>query len=437
MAEANLIPGATQVFADVLEGGSVKKLFDNMQKGKYDLQDIVKVLDSLESKLKKDVLSKMFSKPSVAMNDFRTALTRFWEEVNAAGGSDMMIGVLTSMADSLKAVTQWMKDNKETIDSWIKGIKIAGKVLWELVPALLAIWGLKKAFNLLGIFQSVSARTLITRLLTGNMGSMWLTMLFGAGGASGLGARIGARLVAAMKVARFIVIAAIPLLIVGIADDIYTAMIGGESLIGAAAESDNPFAKWISRSILGAFEVGKTLFVAGFALVDLIFGNQDPKLFIDVLKMNMLELRDWMGINFGELGIGESLRESIQDVFDWFNSVLGLMGSNLTLFGKSLKQMLMFDFDGAAASRAAMKDIGSLDEIKSRPLQMPVSTTSFSASNPSFMLPKQQGATQQTINLTINAEGTPDAIKSVATQAFADMMSSSILGVSVNYQGGK
>jgi hypothetical protein len=54
---------ATQVFADVLEGdngkagsGSVKKLFDNMQKGKYDLQDIVRVLDSLENKLKKDVL---------------------------------------------------------------------------------------------------------------------------------------------------------------------------------------------------------------------------------------------------------------------------------------------------------------------------------------------------------------------------------------------
>ncbi len=352
---------------------------------------------------------------------------------------DVFTAAFDTMADEIKKATEWMKENKEEIKLWVKGIKIAGKVLWELVPALLAIWGLRKVFNILGLFQGVAARTLITRLLTGNMGAMWLTMLFGAGGAGGLGARIGAGLVTAMKIARFTVIAAIPVLIAGVADDIYTAMIGGESLIGAAAKSDNPFAKWISRSILGAFEVGKTLFVAGFALVDLIFGNQDPKLFIDVLKMNMLELRDWMGINFGELGIGESLRESIQDVFDWFNSVLGLMGSNLALFGKSLKQMLMFDFEGAAASRAAMKDIGSLDEIKSRPLQMPVSTTSFSASNPSFMLPRNgQGASgNQTINLTINAEGTPDAIKSVATQAFADMMSSSILGVSANYQGGK
>lgn len=443
MAEANLIPGATQVFADVLEGGSVKKLFDNMQKGKYDLQDIVKVLDSLESKLKKDVLSKMFSKPSVAMNDFRTALTRFWEEVNAAGGSDMMIGVLTSMADILKAVTQWMKDNKETIDSWIKGIKIVGKVLWELVPALLAIWGLRKVFNILGLFQGVAARTLITRLLTGNMGAMWLTMLFGAGGAGGLGARIGAGLVTAMKIARFTVIAAIPVLIAGVADDIYTAMIGGDSLIGTATQSDNPFSKWISRSILGAFEVGKAAFVSLFALFDLVFISHDWGMFTGVLKENFGELGTWLQAHFGELwgGIGETIRESIQGVFDWFNSVLGLMGTNLALFGKSLKQMVMLDFEGAAASRAAMKDIGSLDGIKSMPLQMPVgvqnTAPTYSTNNPSFMLPRQQGAAQQTINLTINAEGTPDAIKSVATQAFADMMSSSILGVSANYQGGK
>ncbi len=193
MAEANLIPGATQVFADVLEGdngkagsGSVKKLFDNMQKGKYDLQDIVRVLDSLESKLKKDLLTKMFDKPSVAMNDFRTALTRFWEEVNSSGGTDLLIGGLTGIADALKGATKWISENKETIDSWVKGIKIAGKLLWELVPALLAIWGLRKVFNILGLFQGVAARTLITRLLTGNMGAMWLTMLFGAGGAAEL-----------------------------------------------------------------------------------------------------------------------------------------------------------------------------------------------------------------------------------------------------------
>lgn len=336
-----------------------------------------------------------------------------------------------------------MKDNKETIDSWIKGIKIVGKVLWELVPALLAIWGLRKVFNILGLFQGVAARTLITRLLTGNMGAMWLTMLFGAGGAGGLGARIGAGLVTAMKIARFTVIAAIPVLIAGVADDIYTAMIGGDSLIGTATQSDNPFSKWISRSILGAFEVGKAAFVSLFALFDLVFISHDWGMFTGVLKENFGELGTWLQAHFGELwgGIGETIRESIQGVFDWFNSVLGLMGTNLALFGKSLKQMVMLDFEGAAASRAAMKDIGSLDGIKSMPLQMPVgvqnTAPTYSTNNPSFMLPRQQGAAQQTINLTINAEGTPDAIKSVATQAFADMMSSSILGVSANYQGGK
>ena len=433
MAEANLIPGATQVFADVLEGGSVKKLFDNMQKGKYDLQDIVKVLDSLESKLKKDVLSKMFSKPSVAMNDFRTSLTRFWEEVNAAGGSDLLIGGLTAMADALKGATKWMKENKETIDSWVKGIKITTKVLWELAPALLAIWGLRKVFNILGLFQGVAARTLITRLLTGNMGAMWLTMLFGAGGASGLGARIGARLVAAMKVARFIVIAAIPVLIVGVADDIYAAMIGGESVIGTAAQSDNPFAKWISRSILGAFEVGKAIFVSGFALADLIYGTQDPKLFIDVIKENMLELRNWMQENFGELvpdSFLDDLLEPFRILFDWLKSAATASAGIISKIGSG-------DIVGA------FKDIagGVFSEPTRTPLQMPVGLQNMASANGGISLPQlypqQQSLVSPTLNLTIHAEGTSDAIKAVATQAFADMMLSATMGASANWQGGK
>ena len=437
------LPNAVGIFAQALYGNDPdgeKKLFKAMERGEVRMEELVKVIDYMKTLSREDLIAKVMDSPARKMTAMRTAWQRLLTEINSSFMLDVFTSIFDAMAVGLQDITKWMKENKETIDSWVKGVKIAGKVLWELVPALLAIWGLRKVFNILGLFQGVAARTLITRLLTGNMGALWLTMLFGAGGAGGLGARIGAGLVTAMKIARFTVIAAIPVLIAGIADDIYTAMIGGDSLIGTATQSDNPFSKWISRSILGAFEVGKAAFVSLFALFDLVFISHDWGMFTGVLKENFGELGTWLQVHFGELwgGIGETIRESIQGVFDWFNSVLGLMGANLALFGKSLKQMVMLDFEGAAASRAAMKDIGSLDQIKSMPLQMPINASPYSTANPSFLLPRNNQPTlAPNLSLVLNVQGTPDDVVKMANESFTTLLQSTLLGTMANHQGGK
>ena len=418
MAEANLIPGATQVFADVLEGGSVKKLFDNMQKGKYDLQDIVKVLDSLESKLKKDLLTKMFDKPTIAMNDFRTALTRFWEEVNSSGGTDLLIGGLTGMADALKGATKWMKENKEEIKLWVNRVKHLVGALWDLKEVLLALYIVNKMFKTEDI-GGVAVGGL-QRLYR------WLLRPPLVGPVIPLGTRILTFLKSGLRM----VSRAWPVLAAAFIYDLVETLQGKDTLLSTWSDSNNPFVAWAARIpiLLGAAvaNLGIGALLGKDWLSALLFGDeQDMTVVEDAMSLWATDMKTTIK------------KYGLEPLFTFLQVEL----KKLMLVGSALKRAASLDFDGA---KAAIAEFGALSieqsgrlGVPQTQLQMPVSTTSFSTSNPSMLLPRQQTPTTQSFSLVINAEGTPDAIKSVATQAFADMMSSSILGVSANYQGGK
>jgi hypothetical protein len=135
---------------------------------------------------------------------------------------------------------------------------------------------------------------------------------------------------------------------------------------------------------------------------------------------------------------------NFDSVFQYLGYVLDTFSHNLSATSSKLKSLMGsdepvistievhgYDWYQENKKTEAAKQIA---QFRKNPAVMP---QQFSTSNPSMLLPRQQTPTTQTFSLVINAEGTPDAIKSVATQAFADMMSSSILGVSANYQGGK
>ena len=154
MAEAQLIPGATQVFADVLEGtgaagsGNVQKLFANMQKGKYTLQDIVKVLDSLEGRIKQDLLDKALSRPAALMAEMQTAYQRLLAAFNDSGALELMVGALKSLTDILIQIKQWARENKDELKTFFHEIKVGMKILVAFAPELLAMWGIWKAGTL-------------------------------------------------------------------------------------------------------------------------------------------------------------------------------------------------------------------------------------------------------------------------------------------------
>lgn len=434
MAEANLIPGATQVFADVLEGGSVKKLFDNMQKGKYDLQDIVKVLDSLENKLKKDVLSKMFSKPSVAMNDFRTALTRFWEEVNAAGGSDLLIGGLTAMADEIKKATEWMKENKPEIDDWVFRIKTLGKVLWELVPALAAVWAMKKVFSLFGLFRGVTAVSLLRRLITGRFSASSLfTLLFGRMGGGSLATRFGFLLGTALKaglaLAKRTLIGAALLFIVELVDTLN----GRDTWLSAFAQSENPFIAWAARIPILWGEAIANLGIGALLGRDwldaLLFGDeQDMKFVEDAMSMWATDMKATIK------------KYGLEPLFTFLQLEL----KKLMLIGSALKKAATLDFDGAKAAMAefgavSIEQAGGL--VSQAPLQMPVGLQNMASANGGVSLPQfypqQQALLSPTLNLTINATATPEDIQRIANETFTSQLQSTLLGTMANHQGGK
>jgi hypothetical protein len=122
MAEANLIPGATQVFADVLEGGDVKKLFDNMQKGKYTAIDILHVLSELKKKIKQDQIDEMLKRPTAELAELTTAWVRFLEVFNKNAGLALMKGFLDEMTGALNWGKQLLIDNEQELKAFGKGV---------------------------------------------------------------------------------------------------------------------------------------------------------------------------------------------------------------------------------------------------------------------------------------------------------------------------
>lgn len=256
MAEANLIPGATQVFADKLEGGDVKKLFANMQKGKYTLEDIVSVLDSLESKIKQSQLDQMLMRPTAELEEMRTAWVRFIEVFNKQGGLALQKALFDEITIGIKAATKWLKNNKEEfkaigkiVSEVYSVVKLAFGMLIILISnAAEAVW----AFVL--IFKNFFSEDILGGLLKViPLVGILTTMLYAFPALAKAVAVAGARMWAA-----FIVPAAVIGAIL-LVDDLINALLGRDSLIAGAAKEDG-FLGTLAATFL---MIGETLSLIG------------------------------------------------------------------------------------------------------------------------------------------------------------------------------
>ncbi len=358
---------------------------------------------------------------------------------------DTFTFVFDTMADGIRDITKWMKENKPEIDDWVFRIKTLGKVLWELVPALAAVWAMKKVFSLFGLFQGVTAVSLLRRLITGRFNAASLfTLLFGRMGGGSLATRFGFMLGTALKaglaLAKRTLVGAGLLFIV----ELIETLNGKDTWLSAFAQSDNPFIAWAARIpiLLGEAiaNLGIGVLLGADWLTALLFGDaQDKKTVEDAISMWATDLAATVD-KYGLRPLFDYLKEGINRMSylsaalrDAATGNLSGMNMNLGMFNASVKTYgltpTISEFSKTAQSlrekEAAPQNMAIL---QNRPAGVPW------APNSRFT---QQPPTSQTINLTINAEGTPENIKSVATQAFADLMSSSLLGVSANYQGGK
>lgn len=268
MAEANLIPGATQVFADVLEGGDVKKLFANMQKGKYTLEDIVKVLDSLEAKIKEDQLQKMLMRPTAELTELSTAWQRFLVVTNEEGGLAAMKAVLDGATVAIKAMTKVIKPLGTVIATTFKNA-------YEYVSMFAGILN-KLLFNSIGstilsvtLFGLVLSQIPKAVLLIGKS-MTWLWRMF---------------LVPAAVISAILLV-----------EDLIGALLGKDSVIADAAKNDG-FLGGLAATFL---TIGQFLATIGHVLTaGIIEGDWDLaaeyiKTFFDNIKENFPNVTAWV-----------------------------------------------------------------------------------------------------------------------------------------------
>jgi hypothetical protein len=161
MAEAMLIPGATQVFADVLEGkngergtGDVKKLFKNMEQGKYTLQDIVKVLETMDKRVDPELLKEALDNPAAALRKLETTWQRTLVKLNKAGTLDLMISGLEGATKLIVQLGEWIDKNKQEIKEWSEKIISTFKWIISNLPLLTGLW---MSFKLAEWFTAASA----------------------------------------------------------------------------------------------------------------------------------------------------------------------------------------------------------------------------------------------------------------------------------------
>jgi len=424
LAEASLIPGSTQVFADVLEGtgergsGSVKKLFANMKDGKYELQDIVRVLDSLQSRINQDQLEKMFDRPAAAMADLQNSMTRFWMAVNEEGGLDLQTTILGGLAKTLNDVTEWIKENKEEIQGWITRIKEVVSVLWEYKEVLLGIY-------------------LINKLLMAQRGISLLSWLLTP--AALPPAPLAARIKNFLKGALNIVKRAWPVMAAALIVELIDTLQGDATWLGAMTQSDLGIVKWLSRVFVTAGKMIATLGTAMFATLDLLFFSHDLSLFFDTMKMNGQDFAAFMKANFGEL-VPDVMSVGIERTVQMFSIFFGWLKTNVLASATGLGKLARMDFSGAGEAFGGT--VGFTDYVKSQLPQLPP--------QPQMLPPVQQSLNYRprannsatpvvsapVVNLTVNASGTAEEMAKMASKTVTDMITSTILGSMVNYQHG-
>lgn len=341
MAEANLIPGATQIFADVLEGtgvagsGDVKKLFDNMQKGKYTLQDIVKVLDSLESRVKQSQLDKMLQRPTAELEEMRTAWVRMIEVFNKQGGLTLQKAVLDEITSGIKEVTKWLVKNKE-------GFKALGSFISDLYDVVKKAFGMASQLfsnfaEALGAFVMVFKGMFNEGITEGILKlTILVALLSQINGVAKLLAPLGVKLWGAFLVPAAVIGAIL------LVDDLINALLGRNSLIADAAKEDG---------VLGTIAATFLMLGETFALIG--------QLFTSVFIEGDLKLA---GIYVDEFF--KKFKDNFPKVFSWFSELATWVGFLFNNLGArigtgidSLKALAKFDFEKAARLRSSMGDM--------------------------------------------------------------------------------
>lgn len=478
LAEAFLIPGSTQVFADVLEGtgergsGSVQKLLANMKKGKYDLQDIVKVLDSLESRIDKDLLEKMFNRPAAAMADLQNSMTRFWTTINDEGGLDLQTSILGGLAKAINDLTKWLKEHEAGIARWSVRIKAVTSLLWDLTPALLSVYMTLKlisALKWLGVLggAALPLRAMLGRLLGGGAISMAVLArtLFGARAAGvfsgGILNFLKTSLLGGLRLFKL----SLPFLIAGVALDLVETLNGKFTLLSQGASSDNWLIRIFSKSVIAWGEWVKNLSITAIGLYDLVLGNINISEFSDLMKHFWGEFgrasklsqetdTNWTDTLFSEFGI----------FFDWiFQSVTqvglafgalraGDFGKAMSLsseFAKNTKDSFMMTAGGSQTGEAMMAFRAKnnlANELRNNPIPSDMSgfPVAYGANGVPVMASSraQQNTSatttiiSPTISLTLQPSGTVEDMAKIATQQFTDMFTTGIMNTMVNYQAG-
>jgi len=420
------LPGAVGIFAEALYGkdpDAEAKLFKAMEKGQVKMEELVKVIDHMKTLSREDLIKKMLDSPAKKMEKMRTAWQRLLTEINSSFMIDTFVTVFDKMADELGRLRVWFQENKEDIDLWVNRTKHLIGALWDLKEVLIALYITNKLFKIGGIAGGLWGWfTRVPVLPPAPLSVRIINMLK-------FGLRMAAR--------------AWPVIAAAFIYDLVETLQGKSTILSGWIESDNGFVSALAKIPVLWAETIKNMALGGALLVELAFTDDkaatDAK--IKLWKEDLMEtfykyrlLPDdwtmWLG-NF------DSVFQYLGYVLDTFSHNLSATSSKLkSLMGSdepviSAREVHGYDWYQENKKTEAAKQIA---QFRKNPAIMP---QQFSTSNPSMLLPRQQTPTTQTFSLVINAEGTPDAIKSVATQAFADMMSSSILGVSANYQGGK
>lgn len=419
------LPNAVGIFAQALYGNDPdgeKKLFKAMERGEVRMEELVKVIDYMKTLSREDLLKKMLDTPAKKLTAMRTAWSRLLTEINSSFMLDVFTAAFDKMADEIKKATEWMKENKEEIKLWVNRVKHIVGALWDLKEVLLALYITNKLFKAGGIAGGLWG---------------WLTRVPVLPPAP-----LSVRIVNFLKSGLRMALRAWPAVAAAFIYDLVETLQGKSTILSGWIESDNGFVSALAKIPVLWAETIKNMALGGALMVELAFTDDkaatDAK--IKLWKEDLMEtfykyrlLPDdwtmWLG-NF------DSVFQYLGYVLDTFSHNLSATSSKLkSLMGSdepviSAREVHGYDWYQENKKTEAAKQIA---QFRRNPAVMP----QFSTSNPSMLLPRQQTPTTQTFSLVINAEGTPDAIKSVATQAFADMMLSATMGASANWQGGK